>query len=346
MRSRLERATSRVLILSIGGLVLAGGVALASERSSDATAVVRACVHVPTGRVRIVDQKAHCKAHERGIVWNLAGPKGDKGDPGPAGPVGADGPRGPQGLQGLQGLPGIQGPAGAPGPVGPAGPAGPSGAQGPAGPKGDRGVVGSFDDLAGLTCTANGTAGKTTLAWDAERRAIVTCSLPGNGGGGGNAVIRVNELVTGTSTSASDELVEIVNAGSAPADVSGWKLVYRSAAGTSDVVLATIPDGTSIPAGGFYLFGGSAYAGPPAADQPFSVSLASTGGGVGLRDASGSLVDSVGWGTATNALVEGTAGAAPPAGSSLRRLPDGKDTNDNAADLGVSSTPTPRAPNQ
>jgi len=156
----------------------------------------------------------------------------------------------------------------------------------------------------------------------------------------------VNELVTGTSSSASDELVELFNAGTAATDVGGWKLVYRSAAGTSDVVLATIPEGTSIPAGGFYLFGGSAYSGAVPADQPFSVSLAATGGGVGLRDPAAALVDSVGWGTATNALVEGTAGAAPPAGSSLRRLPDGKDTNANAADFGVSETPTPRAPNK
>ena len=55
---------------------------------------------------------------------------------------------------------------------------------------------------------------------------------------------------------------------------------------------------------------------------------------------SGALVDGVGWGTATNALVEGTAAAAPPAtaapGSSLVRLPDGHDTNANAADFTVS----------
>jgi hypothetical protein len=144
--------------------------------------------------------------------------------------------------------------------------------------------------------------------------------------------------------------VEIVNAGSAPADVSGWKLVYRSATGSSDNVLDTIPNGTTLAPGSFYLFGGSGYAGPPAADQSFSTGLASTAGGVGIRNSDGALVDSVGWGsTAANGLVEGTFAPAPPVtaapGSSDVREPDGHDTNDNSADFTVVTPPTPRATN-
>ena len=102
--------------------------------------------------------------------------------------------------------------------------------------------------------------------------------------------------------------------------------------------------------GGFYLLGGSAYAGTAAADQSFSTGLAGTGGGVGIRDTSGALVDSVGWGTATNALVEGTPASAPPAtaapGSSIARIPDGHDTSANAADFAVTSTATPKGANR
>jgi len=104
-----------------------------------------------------------------------------------------------------------------------------------------------------------------------------------------------------------------VNAGGAPADVGGWKLVYRSAAGTSDTTLATIPSGTAIAAGGFFLLGGNDYAGVRAADDFFSSGLAAAGGSVAIRDGSGTLVDAVGWGSATNALVEGTSAQAPPA---------------------------------
>jgi hypothetical protein len=163
------------------------------------------------------------------------------------------------------------------------------------------------------------------------------------------AILRVNEVATGTTTSAADEFVELVNAGGAAVDVGGWKLVYRSASGTSDTTLATIPTGTTIGAGAFYLVGGSAYAGARAADQSFSTGLASAGGGVGVRDAAGVLVDSVGWGTAANAYVEATVAPAPPTtaqpGASIVRRPDGHDTNDNSADFTVAATASPRATN-
>ena len=168
-------------------------------------------------------------------------------------------------------------------------------------------------------------------------------------GGGGEATLGVNQLMTGVTGAASNEFVEIVNTGTAAADLSGWKLVYRSAAGTSDVVLATVAEGTSLAPGGFFLFGGAGYAGGPAADQSFSTSIAATGGGVGLRDADGNLVDCVGWGTATNAFIEGTVAAAPPTteapGTSTGRVPDGEDTNDNAVDFDLDESPTPKATN-
>ena len=128
----------------------------------------------------------------------------------------------------------------------------------------------------------------------------------------------------------------------AAVDLSGYKLVYRSAAGTSDTSLDTIPSGTTLAAGAFYLFGGSGYAGPAAARPELRHSLASTGGGVALRDALGTIVDSIGYGTAMNAFVRGTAAAAPPnsaaPGTSDVRLPDGHETGDNSADFSVSTT--------
>jgi hypothetical protein len=131
--------------------------------------------------------------------------------------------------------------------------------------------------------------------------------------------------------------------------VGGFKVAYRSSAGTSDITLATIPAGTSIPAGGFYLLGGAGYLGSHAADQSFSTSLAATGGGLAVRDTGGAILDSVGYGDTTNAFVEAHPATAPPAtaapGSSSGRIPDGHDTNDNAADFSVSATPSPGASN-
>jgi hypothetical protein len=114
------------------------------------------------------------------------------------------------------------------------------------------------------------------------------------------------------------------------------------------VSLGTLPDGTLLEPGAFLLFGGSGYAGAHPADRSFVTSLASAGGGVGLRDPSGALADSVAWGTATNAFVEGAVAPAPtiaPApGKSAGRHPNGQDTNDNAADF-TEGDPTPGGAN-
>ncbi len=327
--------------------VLAGTGAFTALATSGAveTAVIQACRARNSGLLRAVSDASKCTKRELPIAWNVQGPAGATGPAGPSGPKGDPGPAGAQGERGPAGPPGPAGPQGAQGSTGTQGPTGAQGPTGPQGPKGDPGSgLTKLEDLNGLPCTA-GTSGTVSISYDAQRRAIVTCTAPT-----GQAIVRINEFMTGVSGAATDEFVEIVNTGSAAADLSGWKLVYRSASGTSDTVLATIPDGTTLAAGGFYLFGGSGYSGPPAADQTFSAGLAATGGGVGLRDASGALVDSVGWGSSTaNGLVEGTPAPAPPTtsapGSSDVRLPDGHDTNDNSVDFTVATPPTPRATN-
>jgi Lamin Tail Domain/Collagen triple helix repeat (20 copies) len=279
------------------------------------------------------------------------GPQGPKGDPGSAEPEGATGPAGPAGPQGPEGpvgRAGVSGPQGATGPTGPPGAIGPTGAtgrQGATGPKGDPGTaLTALDQLSGTQCSNNGTV---RIAYDSAGIVTLTCVTAAPPVG--PAAVRINEVQTGTSSSAADEFVEVVNAGTATTEIGGWKIVYRSAAGTSDTTLATVPTGTSLAPGGFYLVGGAAYDGPAAADESFSAGLAATGGAAGLRDATGALVDGVGWGTATNAFVEGSPAPAPPAtaapGSSIVRLPDGHDTNANGTDFTISSKATPKAAN-
>jgi hypothetical protein len=227
-----------------------------------------------------------------------------------------------------------------------AGPEGPMGPQGPPGPQGEPGPgLASFDELAGLPCTAGANTGAIDLAYEAGSGvATIRCVVPA----APPAQVRINEFSTGVEGALTDEFVEIVNAGATAVDLSGYKVVYRSAAGTSDVSLGTLPDGTTLAAGAFMLFGGSGYAGAHPADRAFSTSLSSSGGGLGLRDPSGILVDSVAWGTATNAFAEGTVAAAPTIvaspGKSDGRHPDGHDTNDNSVDF-TEGDPTPGAHN-
>lgn len=296
----------------------AGAIAFGPVPRQRSQSAIQACADVRTGRLRIVSKRTDCRRHERPLAWNVEGPKGEPGAPGPAGPVG---PGGEQGLQGEQGPQGMQGP------------------QGPPGPKGDPGTsIAALDQLDGLACSAG--RGRISLSYEPSGRAVFTCVTPHD-----EATVRVNELSTGTASASTDEFVELVNAGTAPVDVGGFRLVYRSGSGTADVLLASIPAGTTLAPGAFYLFGGSGYAGARRPDRSFSAALASTAGGVGLRNSGGVLVDSVGYGTATNAFVEARPAPAPPAtptpGSSAVRLPDGQDTNDNSVDFTVTPTPTP-----
>jgi hypothetical protein len=312
-------------------LVLVTGVALAAQPGGrqSTSAAIHACVNKKTGLVRIV---AACRRGERSMSWNTEGARGPSGAPGAAGPVGP---------AGLAGATGPRGDNGAQGAAGPAGPAGPQGAAGPAGPS-----LPSLESLNGVGCHLAGAPGTATLTYDAGGVATLKC-VPTSGGS--SAQIRVNEVMTGSTGAASNEFVELFNAGSSAADVGGFKVAYRSSAGTSDITLVTIPAGTSIPAGGFYLLAGSGYLGSHAADQSFSASIASTGGGIAVRDTTGGILDSVGYGDTTNAFVEAHATTAPPTtaapGSSSGRIPDGHDTNDNAADFSVSATPSPGAAN-
>jgi hypothetical protein len=320
---------SRLLLLLLAPLVVGAGVAVAAQGTGHkpANVVIWACAKKENGRLRAVAGPGRCRRGEQALSWNVQGPAG------PAGPPGATGAAGPQGAQGAAGPPGADGARG------PTGSRGPTGATGPAGPP-----LASIDQLSGTPC--HGGSGTLSISYAADGTASIACST---GGGGGSAVLKINEFMTGTTGAAADEFVEIVNVGTAAADLSGYKLVYRSGAGTSDVSLATIPSGTTLAAGGFYLFGGSAYAGSPPPDQSFSTGLASTGGGLALRDASGAIVDSLGYGTAVNAFVRGAPAPAPPAeappGNSDVRLPDGHDTGNNSVDLSVSTTPSPRSAN-
>jgi hypothetical protein len=177
----------------------------------------------------------------------------------------------------------------------------------------------------------------------------------GGGGGGdlahdggaiscGNQHVVVNEVQVGSAASPSDEFIELYNPCALPIDLTGSSIVYRSAAGTTDGVIINLTK--TIDAGGYLLIAGPVF--PDAgvtADQSYGAGrLAAAGGGVGLRDGAQLLVDSVGYGTATNAFIEGSAAPAPANGQSIARRPNGVDTDHNGSDF-AATTPTPRAAN-
>jgi hypothetical protein len=143
----------------------------------------------------------------------------------------------------------------------------------------------------------------------------------------------INEISTGGLLYSNDEYVELFNPGISAIDLSGYRLVYRSAAGGADNPSSVQLQG-ALAAGGYLLFTGSDYSGGGSVSGSLPFTLSGTGGGVAIRDSlSGTIIDSVGYGNATNLFVEGTAAPAPPAGQSISRSQNGADTNDNSSDF-------------
>ncbi len=164
----------------------------------------------------------------------------------------------------------------------------------------------------------------------------------------------INEVQTYGSGQGGDEFIELYNPCTISLDLSGSKVAYRSATGTTDSSAYTFPAATSLPPGGFALLTGSAYSGPTGLSGVIygavpGSGLASTGGGLQWRKSDGTVWDSFGWGGATNAYVEGTVATkgtdstATP--RSMSRKSDGTDTGDNLADFAVTKSPTPGARN-
>ncbi len=155
----------------------------------------------------------------------------------------------------------------------------------------------------------------------------------------------IAEVVTG-GASASDEYIELTNAGPAPVDLDGLEVAYASAAGTSAVRRATWTAAQLLGPGRHVLIANVAgiYAGQ--ADVTYTAGMAAAGGAIVVRPVGGDPIDAVGWGDATNAFVESLPANAPDAGSSIERRPGGPggnviDTNDNAGDWSINPAPVP-----
>ncbi len=155
------------------------------------------------------------------------------------------------------------------------------------------------------------------------------------------------EIVTG-GVFASDEFVEIANAAGVPLDLNGMELVYVTASGSTVSRKAGFASPWPLAPGQHILLANGAGMYGPLADVTYSGGIAAGGGSLALRYVGGSIVDAVGWGTATNSFVEGSVAPAPAAGSSIERRPGGADgnwldTNDNRADWLVQPNPVPQS---
>jgi hypothetical protein len=154
----------------------------------------------------------------------------------------------------------------------------------------------------------------------------------------------VGEVVTG-GASGSDEFLELYNAADLPVELGGLELVYVSASGAT-VTRKQSWTSRRLGPGEHLLLANEAGTYADLADHTYSGGLSATGGSLVLRVTGGGVIDSLSWGTASSAFVEGAPGPAPLAGQSLERLPggaagNGRDTNDNRADTFLQAMPIP-----
>ncbi len=153
--------------------------------------------------------------------------------------------------------------------------------------------------------------------------------------------IVINEVMP--AGSSNEEFIELYNPNDCPVSVGKWKVLYRSKSNSADETKFTFSSSQTIGAKKFFLIGTSTIGGK---NGSFTGGLGNDGGQIGLVDNGSQLVDAVGFGPATGDYVEGTPAPIPGAGKSIARVPDGHDTDDNAADFKKLDTPTPGKANE
>ncbi len=155
-----------------------------------------------------------------------------------------------------------------------------------------------------------------------------------------HAGVVINEVQIAGST-ATDEFVELYNAGSESVDLAGWRLTKKTASGNEYNLLTSFPALTIQP-GSFFVIGHEHSSVMKQIAYSTSQSLASDNTVILYRDAGETVVDIVGFGTAS--VREGNACQNQVEGNSLQRVPNGIDTNQNSADF-VNAIPTPGVKN-
>lgn len=177
-------------------------------------------------------------------------------------------------------------------------------------------ITGGNAAAASFKCTTAGTFDITLLVSDTvcsdSATATVTCTA--NPTQPAPAIVKVNEVESNGGTPG--DWTELYNAGTTPADISGWTFKDND-----DTHAYVIPAGTIIPVGGYYVVEEAA--------QTFGLGSADS---ARLFDAAGNLVDSYSW-TAHAAVTYG-------------RCPNGTGdfTSQSTSTKGAANACTPPAP--
>jgi hypothetical protein len=298
----------KTIIFAAGVIAVAlAGTALGQ---SEAPAVIHACKHPSGGWLRQVSGPSQCRRREQVVSWNVAGAKGDKGDPGAPGP------------------------------------------PGPAGPKGDPGtVVTGLATLNGVPCVAaDDAAGEIEVTVAANGDVSLKCAAapdeppppPPPPPPSEQPKLVINEVDYDQVGTDANGFVEITNAGGAAADLANVDLVAVNGGDSTEYdrveLTGTLPPGAHLDLA-IELQNG-APDGLALLESATLLDALSYEGGVTAATIGGQTYNLVEGAVLPTAVEDSNAVA-----GSLIRNPDGKDTNDAAADWAFTTTITRGAAN-
>lgn len=296
-----------LIVAAVATVAVAAGVALAQDTGEPT--VIHACKHPSGGWLRQVSGPTQCRRREQAVSWNIAGAKGDKGDPGAPGP------------------------------------------PGPAGPKGDPGtVVTGLATLNGVPCVAaDDAAGEIEVTVASGGDVALKCVAapdepppPPPPPPAEQAKLVINEVDYDQVGTDANGFVEITNTGGAAADLANVDLVAVNGGDSTDYDRVALT-GTLTP--GAHLdvaieLQNGAPDGLALLDGATLLDALSYEGGITAATIGGQTYNLV-EGTVLPTAVEDSNTVA----GSLIRNPDGKDTNDAAADWAFTTTITRGAAN-
>ncbi len=157
----------------------------------------------------------------------------------------------------------------------------------------------------------------------------------------------ISEVMAGVQDNNNYEFIELYNPGDSPIDLNTYALHYRLPNSQEDLTVYQWNTKAFIPPRGHYLLVRADQDIGIVPDKTFKQSLNTSGGGLALINASGTIADSLGWGKAPQNFSEGTPAPALENGFSLERLPGGVggnaiDTQNNFADFSLNDSPYPQ----
>ncbi|MDO4241931.1 MAG: lamin tail domain-containing protein, partial [Microbacteriaceae bacterium] len=160
--------------------------------------------------------------------------------------------------------------------------------------------------------------------------------------------IVINEVYGGGGNKGAThnrDFVELYNPTAQAVSLTGWQIQGFSKKGNTSNGSPVALSGT-IESGAYFVICGKlkpeSTAAAPTCDIESNLDIGKDGASTKLLNNTGATIDLVGWGGSS--LFEGTGAAVTDNPTSIQRINDGGDTNDNSADFKV-GTPSPKAGN-